>query len=259
MGTVTKALSLLDLFTHTRTEIGLSDMARLSGLNKATVYRLLTELQAQGFVEQAGSDRAYRLGSAVLRLATLREASVPLLSISRDVLQDLCDATGETAHMSLVQGQRLDAVAYTYSPAHATKVTMDDAEVLDFHATSSGLSILAFSTPDFVEAIIGKPLKKKTEFTMTDPATIRRVLDEIRLSGLAESIGGFEVDVHSNAAPVFGSEGRPLGALAVAAPVSRMTPERRDMIRAHVKRCAGELTARIGGFPPAIYPGEVAA
>ena len=80
MGTVSKALSLLGFFSQQQPEIGLSDMARLSGMNKATVYRMLCELQTNGFVEQAGNGRAYRLGAEVLRLAALREATVPVLS-----------------------------------------------------------------------------------------------------------------------------------------------------------------------------------
>ncbi|MFC3118586.1 hypothetical protein ACFOHS_11620 [Jhaorihella thermophila] len=64
------------------------------------------ELQEAGFVEQVGPDRAYRLGPEVLRLAALREAAVPILSVSRGILDRLCDATGETAHLSLLRGGR---------------------------------------------------------------------------------------------------------------------------------------------------------
>ena len=59
MGTVTKALTLLDHFTLARPLIGLSEVARLAGVNKATAFRLLSELQSAGFVEQAGSAREY--------------------------------------------------------------------------------------------------------------------------------------------------------------------------------------------------------
>lgn len=259
MGTVTKALSLLHLFNHARTEIGLSDIARLSGLNKATAHRMLRELQAEGFVEQTGGDRAYRLGSAVLRLAALREASVPLLSVSREILQELCDATGETAHLSMVQGGRLVTLAHAYSPAHATKVTMDDAEVLAFHATGSGLAVLGFAGPAFVETILAGPLPALTERTLTDPGRIRTALAEVRDTGIAESIGGFEAEVHSNAAPVFGPDAAPIGAIAVAAPMTRMTPVRRSLIRDRVKTAASALTRRLGGFPPPAYPDDMAA
>ncbi|MEY8842621.1 helix-turn-helix domain-containing protein, partial [Cribrihabitans sp. XS_ASV171] len=38
MGTVSKALSLLTHFNHNRLEMGLSDITRASGMNKATVF-----------------------------------------------------------------------------------------------------------------------------------------------------------------------------------------------------------------------------
>ncbi|MBC6408236.1 MAG: IclR family transcriptional regulator [Rhodobacteraceae bacterium] len=259
MGTVSKALSLLNIFSHDQNEIGLSDMARLARLNKATTYRLLTELQAEGFVEQVGSGRAYRLGSTVLRLAALREAHVPLASIARNLVRKLSDETSETAHMSLVQGHCLNALTYAYSSAHATKVMMEDAEVLAFHATSSGLAILAFMPESFVSAILSAPMSAITPATITDPQKLRTLFDEIRHSGLAESIGGFEADVHSNSAPVFGPDGLPIGAVAVAAPEARVTPDTRVSIREAVKRTAAQLTTETGGFMPATYPLEAAA
>ena len=98
MGTVGKALDLLDLFTRQRAQVGLSEIARLSGLNKATCHRLLTEMESRGLVEQIGAAREYRLGPAVLRLAALRESAVPTRDAAMPVLQRLARATGETAH-----------------------------------------------------------------------------------------------------------------------------------------------------------------
>jgi DNA-binding IclR family transcriptional regulator len=256
MGTVTKALSLLTYFNNSRPEIGLSDLTRLSGMNKATVYRMMREMQDQGFVEQAGGGRAYRLGPEVLRLASLREAAVPLLSVSREVLDALCADTGETAHMSLVRGDALITLAYRYSPAHATRVMMEDAEVLAFHATSSGLAVLAFADPEFTDRILAQPLSAHTDLTLTDPNAVRAVLQIVRASGIAESIGGFEDDVHSHAAPVFGTDRRPVGALAVAAPMARVNDATRPLIRDRVKRRAAALTRRIGGFAPDRFPPE---
>lgn len=256
MGTVTKALSLLDHFSQSRQGIGLSDFARLSGLNKATVYRMLSELQAQGFVEQVGADRSYRLGPHVLRLAALREAAVPLLSVSRTILQRLSEATGETAHVSVVQGTRLNMLAHAYSSRHATRVMMDDAEVLSFHATGSGLAILAFAPAVFVDTVLAPPLRKFTAQTETDPAALRERLNAIRRQGIAESVGGFEADVHSHAVPLFGAANGPIGAIAVAAPVSRMTDAQKRIIEAELRIAARELTTRTGGFWPADFPRE---
>jgi DNA-binding IclR family transcriptional regulator len=250
MGTVSKALSLLDFFNRAQPLIGLSELARLSAMNKATVHRLMTELAEQGFVEQAGSGREYRLGPAFLRLASLREAAVPMRDLCQQVLRSLSDATQETAHFSQLQGDCLATLAYAYSPHHGTRVTMEDADVLTFHATSSGLAVLAYSPPAFVDTMLSRPLPPRTSDTVTDPARLRGMLAEIRSRGIAEYVGGFEEDVHSHAAPIFDASQTVIGALAVAAPVSRMGPEQRLTIRRAVKQHALDLTRLLGGFPP---------
>ncbi|MCB1341157.1 MAG: IclR family transcriptional regulator [Pseudooceanicola sp.] len=254
MGTVSKALSLLGYFDQTRTAVGLSDFARLSGLNKATAYRMLSELQEQGFVEQTGAGRAYRLGPEVLRLAALRELSVPMLTVAREVLHRLSEATGETAHASVIRGRQLNQLAHSYSARHATRVMMDDAEVLPFHATASGLAVLAFSPADWSEAALGGALARFTPQTVTDPVRLRSLLRGVRASGISESVSGLEADVHAHAAPVFGAGEVPVGAIAVAAPVSRMTPAQKRIIESELRQAARDLTLRTGGFWPADYP-----
>ena len=259
MGTTSKALSLLELFSRKTPEIGLTDMARRAGLNKATTYRLLSELSEHGFVEQVGASRAYRLGPAFLRLAALREASVPMRDVARGVLRALSDTTGETAHMSVLRGTALNAISYTYASVHGTQVRMEDAEELLLHATSSGLAVLAWSAPDFITYALAQKLAKRTPETITDPAEIRARLAPIRAQGFAVSIGGFEADVHSHAVPIFDATSTPIGALAVAAPVARMEPDLAALIQRELLDKGVHLTRLLGGFPPADFPDIQAA
>lgn len=254
MGTTTKALSLLGFFSRSRPEIGLSELARLAGINKATAHRLLGELAEHGFVEQTGASRAYRLGPAFLRLAALREASVPMREVARGVLRALSDITGETAHMSVLQGTALNAIAYTYASTHGTQVRMEDAEELLLHATSSGLAILAWSERDFIDTVLRRKLVKRTAQTITDPDQIRARLGPIRAQGFAVSIGGFEADVHSHAVPIFDANSQPIGALAVAAPVARMRPDHAALIQRELLQKGTQLTRLLGGFAPADFP-----
>ncbi|MBV0911776.1 IclR family transcriptional regulator [Anianabacter salinae] len=243
MGTVAKALSLLDLFTLARPEIGLSDLARLSGMNKATVYRMVSELQAEGLLEQTGT-RAYRIGPAVLRLAALREATVPLRAAAMPLLQRLSDRTGETVHLSFLEGGKLGTYAFTYADAHGTSVRMEDAAVLPFHATASGLAVLAYLPPDRREALLTPPLAGFTAATQTDAARIRAALSQVRASGIAVSTGGFEADVSSLAVPLFAADGSVTGALAVATPVSRMT----DALRARIAQALTDTAPALGAL-----------
>ena len=250
MGTVSKALSLLTYFSRSRSLIGLSELSRLSGLNKATVHRLMNELQDGGFVEQAGTGREYRLGVAFLRYAALREAAVPMREVTLDVLTELAEATGETAHVSLLQGQTLSTLAYVYSHQHGTRVTMEDAEILPLHATSSGLAVLGFSDADFVDEALSAKLTALTANTETNPTKLRKTLAQVRADCMAESVGNFEDDVHTHAMPLFDARQTCIGALAVAAPVSRMDEALRTAIRANLRQAAPRLTRAMGGFLP---------
>jgi IclR family transcriptional regulator, acetate operon repressor len=250
MGTIAKGLELLSVFSRTRPLIGLSELARQTGVNKATCFRLMRDLQQRGFVEQVGAAREYRLGPAVLGLAALREAHVPTREAALPVIDRLAQATGETAHLSHRVGDGLQTLAFAYGARQGTKVMMEDADWLPWTATASGLAVLAFLAPDEQAAILAGGLPRKTDRTETDPAAIRRLVAAVRVSGMAEAVGTFEADVHSFAFPLFSATGQVQGAVAVAAPAARMTAGMRLGIGDLGRAAAREVTALWGGRMP---------
>ena len=253
MGTVGKALELLDLFTHRQPQMGLSQIARAAGLNKATCHRLLQEMEAAGLVEQTGPAREYRLGPAVLRLASLREAAVPTRAAAMPILQTLAEATGETAHLSHLVAGRLQTLAFAYSAQHSMAVRMEDADFLPFHATASGLVALAFLPEAAREAILAGPLPGLTGSTATDSQAIRDRLPAIREAGHAETESTFEPGVHGIALPLFDAQMRCTGSIAVATPAARMTDTQRRLTLAGLGRAATEITRAWGGqLPPGL-------
>lgn len=251
MGTITKALELLDLFGPGRAQIGLSEVARLSGVNKATCHRLLGNLCAHGLLEQVGPAREYRLGPGILRLAALREAAVPVRSAAQPVLEQLAEATGETAHLSLLVAGRLTSILHVYSARHATRVMLGDTDGLPFHASASGLAVLAVLPAARQAEILAAPLAAITPRTETDPARLLARLSAARAAGHSESDGGFEADVHSLAVPLFGADGACAGALAVAAPAARMTAATHPVIRRALMAAGLQISQAWGGVPPA--------
>lgn len=255
MGTTSKALSLLRLFSNSQTDIGLTELSRQSGMNKATVYRLMSDLAEHGFVEQIGPDRLYRIGPGVMRLAVLREATVPLRSIAKEHVRALADEVGETTHVSQVSGDELSTLTYAYSAKHGTRVTMEDAERLPFHATSSGLVVLTYANAALVHSILSKPLERRTAHTIVDSRQIKDEMKRISIRGYAESISGFEQDVHSVAAPIFAGGDMVCGALAIAAPVGRVNEALRLKMIDAVQNRARMITEIMGGaMPPSPDP-----
>ncbi len=214
MGTNSKALSLAEPFTRAQPSIGLSDLDRMTGVNKATCCCLISERVEPGLVEPISGSREYRIGPAVLRRVALRAAAVNLRGLAMPILQRLAKTTAETAHLSHLEG---GALAYAYSAAPAMKVMMEDAEVLPFRATASGLAALAHMTPSLAEAILSQPLAPVPK------SPPMRASEVLRL-GQARTANTFEADVASLALPLLDAHGVVSGAIAFAAPVTGTGP-----------------------------------
>ena len=250
--TVAKALSLLDYFSDSEPEIGLSDLARRSGVDKATVHRMLSVMCDHGLLEKRGDARLYRLGAGVLRLARVRETAFPVSSVFQQSLDALSAQIGETAHASLVSGRALATIGVSEA-SRGSRVSLVAGEILPFHSTASGLAVLAFSRLEVVDRVLAEPLTARTSRTPTDADVIRARLQEVRLTGYAEADQTNEDDVYGIAMPVFDTDGTPAGAVAVAVPAHRMTNDLRRQIIAALFDEAGKLTAGIGGHPSAEF------
>lgn len=254
MGTITKALEMLNYFSRAQGALGLSDCVRLSGRDKATVHRHLSELAENGFLEQDPTSRAYRLGPAILRLAAVREITTPTRSLVRPVVDEMADAVGELVHFSLLEGRQLATIYHMEPARHGTHVHFDEAEILPLHATSSGFAVLAFGPDRLRDEILRGPLPPFTTSTITDAETLAKVIATTAETGVARSQMTFDAEVASQAVPIFGPDNRVTGALAIAVPTIRLTPETERHHAQVLRDGMIRITAALGGSVPPTYP-----
>ncbi len=250
--TVDKALGLLAYFTQTHPELGLSELARRAGADKATVHRMLGALCKHGMLEQDSSTKLYRLGAATLRLARNREASFPIAMMIEGVLNKLTAKTGETSHASMIAGNALATIGIVEGTS-AIHVTLDAGESLPFHATASGIACLAFMPPERVRLMLSRKLASFTERTETSAPVLQQMIDLAYVQRIAHSDQSYEADVYGIAAPVFGSDGHACGAIAIATPAHRMTPNLKQLFGTVVRDAAIEVTRKLGAEPPQSY------
>jgi len=260
MGTITKALDMLNFFSRTKGQIGLGEFVRLSGRDKATVHRHLVELEANGFLSQDPLSRAYHMGPAILRLASVREATNPLRITLKPIITALSQEVGELAHASLLQGHVLSPVFNADPGVHGTQVHFDEAELLPLHATSSGIAVLAFSPPEFRNEVLARPATRFTSHTITDATALAKLIADVRRTGISRLARTFDEEVASQAAAIFDSSGAVIGALAVAVPATRAKPDRLDTIARVLLPAAMDITRALSGQYPdldaALEPGK---
>jgi IclR family transcriptional regulator, acetate operon repressor len=246
MGTVSKALALLDILAVPQARLGLTEIARLADYDKATTRRFLVELKASGFVEQDDQTRDYMLGPSLLRLGRVREERFPFFRIAQPVVRFLAEASGETAHASEFGGGVMNSVCVQASDK-SNRVIIEVGEKLPLHATASGIAFLAAAPAAVLAATLAKPLPRFSEKTETDPAALADLVAQARSRGYSQSDQLKETGVHSVAAAILNPRQAPVGAIAVAMPSTRSTPAILAQCGALVQDAAAEISARLFG------------
>ena len=248
MPTIDKALGLLDYFSASTPEIGLAQFRKLSTFDKGTVYRYLCSLRDCGYVEQNPHTKAYRLGPAIIRLAAVRETTVPLQKIAAPLIDELADQTGELVHAALAQLNGMSSLYAKDGGYGGTRVGFDEAELLPFHATSSGMAFLAFGPEEYLASVIEKNLLPS--FTESTPVTSEKVQSLVARSkraGYAWSNQSYEAEVCSVAVPFFNTAGIAIGTVAIATPRSRM---KRSVFAKELVLKSQRFTQNLGGKVP---------
>jgi DNA-binding IclR family transcriptional regulator len=216
-----KVAVLLGAFTA-GSPLSLAELGRRTGLARSTVHRLVTDLADHGWVRRVGN--RYELGMALFELGELVPVKHRLRTVALPFMQDLHAATGETVHLAVRDGT--DAVyaekLYGHRPLPLPSRTGGRAPLT---CTAVGKALLAHETPEVVRDVLGRPLRRWTAASVTDPRVLNRQLDEIRRTGLAQEREEAAPGSACVATPVLVG-GRPVAALSVAVPVGDFAPER---------------------------------
>jgi IclR family transcriptional regulator, acetate operon repressor len=252
MGTVSKALGLLDILASAPGPKGLTAIATAADFDKATARRLLVELAKHGFVEQNAESRTYRLGSAFLHYARIREATLPLAAIVQPILNELAAGTGETAHASILSGHCMATIAVAEAQ-RSSRAHVDPTEPLPLYATASGLACLAFGPEALRESYMKHvQFRRMAANTVTSKKALKEKVAETLARGFGRAERSFADDVTGTAAPIFDAAGFAYGAVAVAAVSSRFDAVAEQKIVMKVRDAAIAVTKATGGADPAL-------
>lgn len=221
-GTVGKAFVVLDQVAAFARPVRFGELLAQSAFPKATLYRLLQTLTEQGMVSYEPSDQTYRLGMRLVRLAHSAWNQASLAPIARPHLDHLSAALGETVHLA-----QLDAAQVLYvDKRNARKpVAMfaQTGKVGPAYCTGVGKAMLAFlDDATLAKAVTQQSFHRFTDTTLTSAAALYEALETIRHEGCAFDKEEHESGIICVAAPILNEHQRPLGAVSVTGPTSRV-------------------------------------
>lgn len=217
VGTLDRALSILDAFSGLRPTPTLADIAAHTRIAKSTVLRMLASLQHAGLVLRLADGR-YAVGAAVERLQRVRAGSVPTDALVLPVLHELATLTGESASYYVRQGgQRL--CQFRVDSPRPVRDHLQVGALLPLDRGAGGRVLCAYAGAQ------------------------GEVFDKIRRDGVAVLAGDRDPEIAGIAAPVFDASGALAGALTLSMPAQRLQAAHTGPVKAAAQR----LTRLLGG------------
>lgn len=222
-----------------------ADLARQTGINRATAWRLLGTLEVHGLVERDPGSNRYQVGFALIRMSSAAGYD-GLVRRTRPILERVSAQTGETAALA-VAGPRGVTYVGEVAPQSVLAVSWLAREV-PLHATSTGKAFLAWLPPEEARGLLEVPLRGFTDTTVTDPKRLMRELAETRSRGFAQCAGELEPTLYGVSAPVLDTrDGKPLAVFSIWGTVNRVGVSRFAALGPVAVQAATEVSGVMAG------------
>ena len=221
--------------------VAVSEVAQLIERPKSTAQRALTTLHEAGWIRPGTSDRTrWVLTTRITDVARRVGNDTGLRDVAAPVLRRLREATCESVGLYVLDGDRAVLVDF-YEGTNLLRIVAAIGARLPLHTGSAGRVILAHLPPADRARILGGPLPRYTDRTITSPDVLEAELDRIRAGAPAFSYGEFAPEMAGTAAVVCDAGDRPVASIAVSLPTSRASDEVQHALAAQVRNAAAEI------------------
>ncbi|TKC85920.1 IclR family transcriptional regulator [Trinickia terrae] len=220
-----KGLAVLRAFSAKRRTMTLAEVAEATSITKSSAQRMIYTLEKLGYVRKHPLTRRYQLTPRVMQIGFNYLAADTLIDVANPFLSELTNLTGETTNLTEPDDDEMVYVARFVSTKFVP-IHMPIGSRIPMFCTGSGRAYLSALPPDEASARLQlMELRTFTPRTLTSLEAIEAQLADARRNGYATNREELFIGDMTIAAPVLGSQGRPVAAVHVVAPTSRWSFE----------------------------------
>jgi IclR family transcriptional regulator, pca regulon regulatory protein len=217
-----RGIAVIQVFSRERPALTLSEVARLTGITRATARRILLTLEDLGHVRSDG--RLFSLTPRVLTLGWAYLSSLNLWETAQPLMEELTKQTNESCSAATLDLPDVVYVARVPTSRIMT-IALGIGTRLPAHCTSMGRVLLAaLPDPELEDFLATARLEVYTDRTITDADRLRRTIHSVRDQGWALVDQELEIGLRSIAAPLR-VDGRTIAAINVSAAAPRVPLE----------------------------------
>jgi DNA-binding IclR family transcriptional regulator len=224
----------------------LSELVEQCDLAKPTVRRILLALVRAGLLDQDLETRRYYIGPEIYVLGTLASTRFGIHPISLRSLVRLSQETGDTAFLSVPRGVYSICVHREEGPY---PIRIHALHAGDRHPLGVGAGSLALlsALPDHEvkEVVAANADILADNYPQHPPKVLLAMVQEARAKGYALNPGMLLPGSWGIGVAIRGQDGRPIGALSIAAIESRLGEDRQQKLAELLTKEARSIETRL--------------
>ena len=245
---ITRAVAILQAFGPEPGGRTPQELSRRTGLNRSTVYRILSALE---HAELVVSDRAghYRLGPELAILGGLALRQMNLRGVALPELHSLAKRSGETVDLEVLHGASV-LIVEEITGDYLLSTSSNIGTLYPAHCTATGKLLLAALPPDALDGLLAAGLHACGPRGITDTAALRAELHAALARGYATSYEELEAHLHSVGAPIYDHRGHVAAAISISGPAARMPRRREPEFAQMLMDACTRISHALGYRPP---------
>lgn len=243
--TLLKGLAVLEAIAEMQGEGRvIDDVAARVGLTRSNTHRTLQTLMHAGYVERDPIDGGFRSTTKMYALGVRQLGQFDLRKIAPSFMVVLAKESGETVHLSVLEGQdviyvdKIDSV----QPIRAYSMIGGRAPA---YAVATGKALLAAQPAEYLDKL-PEQLTKFTPNTITNKEVLKAECAKALRVGYAVNRGEWREGVGGLAATVYDGFERPVAAIGISGPLDRLSVVRMKEMAPRVVEIAADLSKALG-------------
>jgi IclR family KDG regulon transcriptional repressor len=242
--TLLKGLMVLEAVTDVDSRPQtIDELAARVGLTRSNTHRTLQTLVHAGYIAREdgggyrGTIRLFELGARQLAQLDVRKLASP-------TMRELAEATGETVHLSVLDGIDVVYIDKIDSPQPIRAYSIIGGRA-PAYAVATGKVLLAYQVDGYLDRYADK-LEIHTPTTLASLPMLKESLRKIARVGYAVNRGEWRAGVGGIAVAVFNALDQPVAAVGISGPLDRLTAARMKSLVPAVIDCAMTVSRGMG-------------
>lgn len=240
-----RALDILEELARSRGPLGISELAKKTGLNKSTVHRLLQTFLNRNYVEK-NSEGQYVIGPTMFNTLSYHINSLELQAEAKPHLRSLQKRLGLTVCLGVLNGPFVSLIEREATD-QSDEIFNHVGRQLPVHCSSMGKCFLSCLSRDELEEVLyGFELTPYTEHTIVTKPELRKHLREVRQRGWAMDNEESQLNHRCISSPVYNYRGDAIAVVGVSGTNHDLPDSQIEYIAEQVANTARRTSASLG-------------